>query len=67
MTQNIDDRKSFERAKKNTRPTTNYIKNSVMAFGVGGSICLIAQLVTNMFLSWGLSESEASKMCIRDR
>ena len=38
-------------------------KNIVWAFLVGGLICTIGQLITNLFLSWGFSKDDATMVC----
>lgn len=38
-------------------------KNLIWAFVVGGLICVVGQLITNLFLSFGLSKDDASTVC----
>lgn len=38
-------------------------KNLVWAFLVGGLICTIGQLITNLFLYWGFSKDDATMVC----
>lgn len=39
------------------------VKNLIWAFLVGGFICVIGQLITNLFLSFGLSKDDATTVC----
>lgn len=39
------------------------VKNLIWAFLVGGFICVIGQLITNLFLSFGLSKNDATTVC----
>lgn len=41
-------------------PKPTYVKNVVRAFFVGGIICAIGQVIINLFLTIGLSRTEAS-------
>ncbi|WDV47505.1 stage V sporulation protein AC [Clostridiaceae bacterium M8S5] len=41
-------------------PKTNYIKNCIWAFLVGGAICTIGQIIMNYLLKTGLSKQDAS-------
>lgn len=41
-------------------PKPTIIKNVVRAYIVGGIICAIGQVIINLFVSWGLSRTEAS-------
>lgn len=38
-------------------------KNLIWAFLVGGFICVIGQLITNLFLNFGLSKDDATTVC----
>ncbi len=38
-------------------------KNLVWAFVVGGFICIIGQLITDLFTSWNFSKDDASTIC----
>lgn len=40
-------------------PQTTIVKNVIMAFLVGGTICLTGQLIMNVFMQEGLSKTEA--------
>ncbi len=46
-------------ASKNSRWQVNTLK----AFGIGGLICVIGQLVTNMYLGLGADKQQASAWC----
>lgn len=41
-------------------PPQTVAKNSIMAFLVGGAICLIGQIINNLFLQSGLSTKDAA-------
>lgn len=53
-------KRDFEQITKAQLPKPNKLKNFILAFLVGGSICLIAQFILNYFLSIGFSREEAS-------
>ncbi len=35
------------------------VKDSVLAFAVGGGICVIGQILKNVYTAWGVSEQDA--------
>ena len=41
-------------------PPQTVVKNTIMAFLVGGAICLMGQIIKNIFLQNGLADKEAS-------
>ncbi|MGI6588518.1 MAG: stage V sporulation protein AC [Peptococcia bacterium] len=41
-------------------PPQTVVKNTIMAFLVGGAICLMGQVIKNIFLQSGLADKEAS-------
>lgn len=45
--------KSYDKMVKEKSPNSNIVKDCIMAFIVGGLICDIGQLLTNMFLNFG--------------
>lgn len=64
MNENInmsnEDYKTYVESKAKKSPIG---KNLVWAFIVGGLICVIGQLITNLFLYLGLSKDDASMIC----
>lgn len=52
-------KRSYGETIKKHSPRNNVLKNSLRAFWVGGSICLLGQILTNMYLSMGLVKSDA--------
>lgn len=53
-------RNEFEKAKNNNKPKPNYIKNAIIAFCVGGFICIIAQVFNNIMIYMGLGKTNAN-------
>lgn len=51
--------KEYQDLVKSVKPKPAVLKNAVLAFIVGGSICLVGQLLLWFFRKQGLSESEA--------
>lgn len=45
---------------KEITPTFSTAKNMFRAFWTGGLVCLIGQILLNLFGSWGLDEKDAS-------
>lgn len=41
-------------------PKSTYVKNTVLAFVIGGAICTLGQGFLNMFLRFGLEKNDAS-------
>lgn len=54
------DKKEYDEYVKTVTPTHSTWKNVGRAFLVGGGICLLGQILTGLFLSWGLEQEEAS-------
>lgn len=52
--------KEFEKAKEINKPKPKYVKNALIAFTVGGFICIIAQIFNNAMLYFGLGKTDAS-------
>lgn len=50
----------YSREVKNLKPPQTVLKNTVLAFLVGGLICLTGQLILGFFQSGGLPQKEAS-------
>lgn len=53
------EQQDYQNYVKQKLPTPPILKNCIMAFLVGGFICVIGQLVMNFFISQGLSLKEA--------
>ena len=64
MNENInmsnEEYKSYVESKAKKSPIG---KNLIWAFLVGGLICVIGQLITNLFMYLGLSKDDASMVC----
>ncbi|WP_422443851.1 stage V sporulation protein AC [Thermoanaerobacterium sp. DL9XJH110] len=56
LTKEQQDYKNFVKQK---RPKPPYLQNIIMAFLIGGLICVVGQLVMNFFISTGMSQKEA--------
>lgn len=52
--------KAYENYAKKFTPKPKYISNSVKAFFVGGTICVVAMWLENRFVSSGAEEKDAS-------
>lgn len=60
-------KKEFDDAKKSMKPKVPYFQHIVMAFLVGGLICLIGQFIKEFFMNYNLSEKDAglySTICL---
>ncbi|MDE6208597.1 MAG: SpoVA/SpoVAEb family sporulation membrane protein [Lachnospiraceae bacterium] len=53
------DEKEYESYVKKVTPTTSLAKNMFMAFLAGGIICLIGQVLINLFIKMGLEKETA--------
>lgn len=53
-------KRDFDTLAKAHAPKPAKLKNFILAYFVGGSICIVAQLILNFFVSLGLSREEAS-------
>ena len=53
------DPKTYQKFAKAHAPHSPILKNCLRAFWVGGSLCLLAQILTNLFLSLSLSKEDA--------
>ncbi|MCF0149693.1 MAG: stage V sporulation protein AC [Clostridium sp.] len=49
----------FQELSQETKPKPKYIKNIILAFVVGGSICVIGQFILNMLIKFGIEEEDA--------
>ncbi|MGL4344386.1 MAG: stage V sporulation protein AC [Cellulosilyticaceae bacterium] len=52
-------KKSYDQTIKKHSPKNNVLQNSWRAFWVGGSICLVGQVLTNIYLNMGLVKDVA--------
>ncbi|MGL4738324.1 MAG: stage V sporulation protein AC [Cellulosilyticaceae bacterium] len=52
-------KKSYTETIKKHSPKNDVLKNSLRAFWVGGTICVIGQVLTNMYLGMGLVKTDA--------
>lgn len=51
--------KKFEQLSQETKPKPKYFKNIVLAFIVGGLICVIGQFILNMLIKFGIDKESA--------
>ncbi|SHM50643.1 stage V sporulation protein AC [Caldanaerovirga acetigignens] len=58
MAKITQEQKDYQQLVKNVKPKPPYLKNIVMAFLVGGLICLIGQLILNFYISLGLDSAK---------
>lgn len=54
------DKKEYDEYVKTVTPTHSTWKNVGRAFLVGGGICLLGQVLTGLFVNWGMEKEEAS-------
>lgn len=54
----------YQQMVNNTKPKSAVLKNGFYAFLVGGLISAIAQVFTNLFVGWGLSQKEAGSATV---
>lgn len=52
--------KEYQEYVKRKIPKPAYLKNSIRAFLVGGTICLLGQIIRNILFSFGLDEKTVS-------
>ena len=50
---------AYAKLVKDNEPPSPMVKNMLWAFFVGGSICTLGQLLSNLFQSWGLDQDQA--------
>ena len=59
QTQSRQEQADYRQFARRRRPRPSYLKNALWAFGVGGTIALIGQLITGAFLATGLNPDQA--------
>ncbi len=55
-------RTKFDQLEQQIRPKPKLLRNCIMAFIVGGLICVIGQFVRNTFLYYGFTEEQVSSL-----
>ena len=55
-------RTKFDQLEQQIRPKPELLRNCIMAFIVGGLICVIGQFVRNTFLYYGFTEEQVSSL-----
>ena len=50
---------AYAKLVKDNEPPSPMVKNMLWAFFVGGSICTLGQLLSNLFQRWGLDQDQA--------
>jgi len=53
------EQQDYKKFAKNKRPKPPLLKNMIMAFIVGGIICVIGQIILSFFISKGLTPNQA--------
>ena len=53
-------KKEYAEFVKQTEPKSPHLKNFIKAFAIGGAICVIGQLLINMYMGFGLDRDNAS-------
>lgn len=53
-------KKEYTEFVKQTEPKSPHLKNFIKAFVIGGAICVLGQLLTNMYMGFGLDRDNAS-------
>ncbi len=51
---------AFQKRVKKLAPKPNIVKNTILAFLVGGAICMLGQIIYDLFANSGLTEKNAS-------
>ena len=59
MSKLTKEQQDYQNFVKQKRPKPTYIKNVIFAFLVGGTICVIGQLILNFFISQGMTPKQA--------
>lgn len=54
------EKEEYQKIVEEVMPKSNLVKNCLNAFWVGGTICAVAQIITNSLDSMGLSEDAVS-------
>ena len=62
MSQIQDMKKEYSKMVEELSPKSNLLRDSARAFWVGGLICAIGQLITNIIKSFGYNHDEASML-----
>lgn len=52
----------FKKLEEEIRPKPKLLRNCIMAFIVGGIICVVGQFIRNSFLYYGFSEEQVSTL-----
>lgn len=53
-------KKEYAEYVKNTEPRSPHLKNFIKAYVIGGAICVLGQVFTNMYMRFGLDRDNAS-------
>ncbi len=53
-------KKEYAEYVKNLEPASPHLKNFIKAFLIGGAICVLGQVLLNMYMSFGLDRENAS-------
>ncbi len=56
---NTENSKSYKKRIKTRTPKSKILKNSSMAFLIGGTICLFGELLSSLFIRLGIKEDDA--------
>ncbi|MEG0579814.1 MAG: SpoVA/SpoVAEb family sporulation membrane protein, partial [Niameybacter sp.] len=56
-------KKDYQNIVDQHSPKNKVVQNSFRAFWVGGTICAIGQLLTDLFIYIGFSTDDASMLC----
>ncbi|MBM7687079.1 MAG: stage sporulation protein [Epulopiscium sp.] len=62
MDQMQDMKKEYEQLVEKVSPKSNTVRDCARAFWVGGLICTIGELITNIIKSFGYNQDEASML-----
>ncbi len=57
------DAKQYQKMVDQTVPKTNSLKNCFFAFVIGGGICVLGQILINLYKAAGLDEQTAGALC----
>lgn len=55
--------KEYDKIVKKNSPNSKCLKNSIKAFLIGGGICLLGQILTNIFIKLGIDEKQSKTLC----
>ena len=59
QTRRHQEQADYQQFARSRRPRPAYLRNALWAFGVGGSIAVVGQLITGGFMAMGLSADQA--------